>query len=188
MNQNYDGWHLQRNYAVYYSFHQYLLQQGHVVFAPDYRGSIGYGRDWRKGVYMDVGKDAKDAWMSANFIKTLPYVDTDRIEIWGLSYGGFFTLIAMTDQPTLLKAGVDVAGVVDYVKYYSDPYHGDWTRELHWAPGPKSTSLCAGVKQLFWTRMMRRPLQFRTSNDWRARCWCCTARLTSTSLISNPSG
>jgi dipeptidyl aminopeptidase/acylaminoacyl peptidase len=128
VNQNYDGWHVQRNYAVYYSFHQYLLQEGYIVFAPDYRGSVGYGRDWRNGVYMDVGgKDAKDAWMSAIFLKTLPYVDTDRIGIWGLSYGGFFTLIAMTDQPTLFKAGVDVAGVVDYVMYYSDPYHGDWT-------------------------------------------------------------
>ncbi len=128
VNQNYDGWHVQRNYAVYYSFHQYLLQQGYVVFAPDYRGSIGYGRDWRNGVYMDVGgKDAKDAWMSANYLKALPYVDGDRIGVWGLSYGGFFTLIAMTDQPKLFRAGVDVAGVVDYAMYYSDPYHGDWT-------------------------------------------------------------
>ena len=128
VNQNYDGWHVQRNYAVYYSFHQYLLQQDYVVFAPDYRGSIGYGRDWRNGVYMDVGgNDAKDAWMSANYLKTLPYVDSDRIGIWGLSYGGFFTLIAMTDQPTLFRAGVDVAGVVDYIMYYNDPFHGDWT-------------------------------------------------------------
>ena len=128
INQNYDGWHVQRNYAVYYSFHQYLLQQGYVVIVPDYRGSIGYGRDWRNGVYMDVGgNDAKDAWMAANYLKTLPYVDSSRMGIWGLSYGGFFTLIAMTDQPTLFRAGVDVAGVVDYRMYYSDPYHGDWT-------------------------------------------------------------
>ena len=128
VNQNYDGWHVQRNYAVYYSFHQYLLQEGYVVFAPDYRGSIGYGRDWRAGVYMDVGgKDAKDAWMSANYLKTLPYVDPNRIGVWGLSYGGFFTLIAVTDQPTLFRAAVDVAGVVDYRMYYHDPYHGDWT-------------------------------------------------------------
>jgi dipeptidyl aminopeptidase/acylaminoacyl peptidase len=128
INQNYDGWHVQRNYAVYYSYHQYLLQQGYVVLAPDYRGSIGYGRDWRNGVYMDVGgNDAKDAWMGANYLKTLPYVDAGRIGIWGLSYGGFFTLIAMTDQPTLFRAGVDVAGVADYRMYYSDPYHGDWT-------------------------------------------------------------
>jgi dipeptidyl aminopeptidase/acylaminoacyl peptidase len=128
VNQNYDGWHVQRNYAVYYSIHQYFLQKGYVVLAPDYRGSIGYGRDWRTGVYMDVGgKDAKDAWMGGNYLKTLPYVDSDRIGVWGLSYGGFFTLIAMTDQPKLFRAGVDVAGVVDYVMYYSDPYHGDWT-------------------------------------------------------------
>ena len=128
INQNYDGWHVQRNYAVYYSFHQYLLQKGYVVIAPDYRGSIGYGREWRTGVYMDVGgKDAKDAWMAANYLKTLGYVDTDRVGVWGLSYGGFFTLIAVTDQPRLFRAGVDVAGVVDYAMYYEDPYHGGWT-------------------------------------------------------------
>jgi dipeptidyl aminopeptidase/acylaminoacyl peptidase len=128
VNQNYDGWHIQRNYAVYYSFHQYLLQQGYIVVAPDYRGSIGYGRDWREGVYMDVGgKDAKDAWMVANYLKTLPYVDAGRIGVWGLSYGGFFTLIAVTDQPKLFRAAVDVAGVVDYAMYYEDPYHGGWT-------------------------------------------------------------
>lgn len=128
VNQNYNGWHVERNYAVYYSFHQYLLQKGYVVFAPDYRGSIGYGRDWRTAVHMDVGgRDAKDAWMAGNYLKTLPYVDGDRMGVWGLSYGGFFTLIAMTDQPRLFRAGVDVAGVVDYKMYYGDPYHGDWT-------------------------------------------------------------
>ncbi len=128
VNQNYDGWHVQRNYAVYYSFHQYLLQKGYVVFAPDYRGSIGYGKAWRQGVYMDVGgNDAKDAWMAAHYLKTLPYVDSERLGVWGLSYGGFFTLIAVTDQPTLYRAAVDVAGVVDYAMYYEDPYHGGWT-------------------------------------------------------------
>jgi dipeptidyl aminopeptidase/acylaminoacyl peptidase len=128
VNQGYDGWHVQRNYAVYYSFHQYLLQKGYVVIMPDYRGSIGYGKAWREGVYMDVGgKDAKDAWMVTNYLKTLPYVDMDRVGVWGLSYGGFFTLIAVTDQPTLFRAAVDVAGVVDYAMYYEDPYHGGWT-------------------------------------------------------------
>jgi len=128
VNQNYDGWHVQRNYAVYYSFHQYLLQQGYVVIAPDYRGSIGYGRAWREGVYMDVGgKDAKDAWMAVNYLKDLPFVDVNRVGVWGLSYGGFFTLIAVTDQPKAFRAAVDVAGVVDYAMYYEDPYHGWWT-------------------------------------------------------------
>jgi dipeptidyl aminopeptidase/acylaminoacyl peptidase len=128
INQNYDGWHIQRNYAVYYSFHQYLLQQGYVVFAPDYRGSIGYGAKWRSAVYMDVGgKDAEDASRAGDYLKTLPYVDGNRIGVWGLSYGGFFTLIAVTRHPALFRSGVDVAGVVDYTMYYNDPYHGDWT-------------------------------------------------------------
>ncbi|OLB21747.1 MAG: hypothetical protein AUH16_01630 [Acidobacteria bacterium 13_2_20CM_57_7] len=158
VNQNYDGWHVQRNYAVYYSFHQYLLQQGYVVFAPDYRGSIGYGRDWRNGVYMDVGgKDAKDAWMSANYLKTLPYVDSDRIGVWGLSYGGFFTLIAMTDQPKLFRAGVDVAGVVDYVTYYSDPYHGDWTASRIGTP-QQNPQVYANASPISHIDRLERPL------------------------------
>jgi dipeptidyl aminopeptidase/acylaminoacyl peptidase len=126
INQNYDGWHVQLNYAVYYSFHQYLLQKGYVVLAPDYRGSIGYGREWRQGVYMDVGgKDAQDAAAAADYLKALGYVDPERIGIWGLSYGGFFTLIAMTDRPTAYRCGVDVAGSVDYRMWYEDP-GGAW--------------------------------------------------------------
>ena len=158
VNQNYDGWHVQRNYAVYYSFHQYLLQQGYVVIAPDYRGSIGYGRAWREDVYMDVGgKDAKDAWMSANYLKTLPYVDADRVGVWGLSYGGFFTLIAVTDQPTLFRAAVDVAGVVDYAMYYEDPYHGGWTASRIGTP-EQHPDVYANASPLSHVDRLQRPL------------------------------
>jgi dipeptidyl aminopeptidase/acylaminoacyl peptidase len=126
INQNYDGWHVQLNYSVYYSFHQYLLQRGYVVLAPDYRGSIGYGREWRQGVYMDVGgKDAQDAAAASDYLGGLSYVDPGRIGIWGLSYGGFFTLIAMTDRPAAYRCGVDVAGSVDYRMWYEDP-GGAW--------------------------------------------------------------
>ena len=158
INQNYDGWHVQRNYAVYNSFHQYLLQKGYVVFAPDYRGSIGYGRAWRNGVYMDVGgKDAKDAWMAGNYLKTLPYVDPDRIGVWGLSYGGFFTLIAVTDQPTLFRAAVDVAGVVDYAMYYTDPYHGGWTVSRIGTP-EENPRVYAQASPILHMDRLRRPL------------------------------
>ena len=127
-NQNYDGWHVQRNYAVYYSVHQYLLQQGYVVITPDYRGSIGYGSAWRDGQYMDLGgKDFRDAAASAAYLKSLAYVDPNRIGIWGLSYGGFITLLAVTSLPTTFACGVDVAGVGDWAMYYDDPYHGAWT-------------------------------------------------------------
>jgi dipeptidyl aminopeptidase/acylaminoacyl peptidase len=158
VNQNYDGWHVQRNYAVYYSYHQYLLQKGYVVFAPDYRGSIGYGRAWRQGVYMDVGgNDAKDAWMAANYLRTLGYVDMDRVGVWGLSYGGFFTLIAVTDQPTLYRAAVDVAGVVDYAMYYEDPYHGGWTASRIGTP-EQNPKVYAQASPLSHVDRLARPL------------------------------
>jgi dipeptidyl aminopeptidase/acylaminoacyl peptidase len=158
VNQNYDGWHVQRNYAVYYSFHQYLLQQGYVVVAPDYRGSIGYGKAWREAVHMDVGgKDAKDAWMIANYLKTLPYVDTEKVGVWGLSYGGFFTLIAVTDQPKLFRAAVDVAGVVDYAMYYEDPYHGGWTASRIGTP-EQNPKVYEGASPLSHVDRLERPL------------------------------
>ena len=158
INQNYDGWHVQRNYAVYYSFHQYLLQQGYVVIAPDYRGSIGYGRDWRQGVHNDVGgRDAKDAWMAARYLAGLGYVDADRMGVWGLSYGGFFTLIAMTDQPTLFRAGVDVAGVVDYAMYYDDPYHGAWTASRIGTPS-QNPAVYANASPISHIDRLARPL------------------------------
>lgn len=158
INQNYDGWHVERNYAVYYSFHQYLLQEGYVVFAPDYRGSIGYGRDWRDAVYHDIGgKDATDAWMAGNYLKTLPYVDPNRIGVWGLSYGGFFTLKALTDQPTLFRAGVDVAGVVDFAMYYTDPYHSEWTASRIGTP-QENPEVYAQTKPIDHIDRLARPL------------------------------
>ncbi len=158
VNQGYDGWHVQRNYAVYYSFHQYLLQKGYVVIMPDYRGSIGYGKAWREGVYMDVGgKDAKDAWMVTNYLKTLPYVDMDRVGVWGLSYGGFFTLIAVTDQPKLFRAAVDVAGVADYAMYYEDPYHGGWTASRIGTP-EQNPEVYANASPLSHIDRLERPL------------------------------
>ena len=128
VNQSYDGFHPDRNEGVYYEFHQYLLQQGYVVIAPDYRGSIGYGRDWRNDVYMDVGgKDANDARHGLSVFEDARLRRSERVGVWGLSYGGFFTLIAVTHEPTWFRAAVDVAGLADYHLYYEDPYHGGWT-------------------------------------------------------------
>jgi len=158
VNQNYDGWHVERNYAVYYSFHQYLLQRGYVVIAPDYRGSIGYGSAWREGVYMDVGgKDFRDAALSADYLKTLPYVDPGRIGVWGLSYGGFFTLLCLTEMPTTFRAGVNVAGVADYAMYWEDPYHGGWTTSRIGTPAD-SPAVYAQASPVSHVDRLARPL------------------------------
>lgn len=114
LDQNYLGWHPD-SYRMYYAMHQYLAQQGYVILTPDMRGSYGYGRDWAVGTYRDVGgAEYMDVAAGADYLKTLDYVDPDRIGVWGLSYGGFLTLQAVTVTPTLFRCAIDVAGVTDW--------------------------------------------------------------------------
>lgn len=128
VTQNFDGWHTRRDYAVYYSFHQYLAQKGYVVLAVDYRGSIGYGKAWRQGHYRDLGgRDYEDVAAGMDYLKTLGFVDTTRVGVWGLSYGGFMTLQALTVTPELFRCGINVAGVVDWRDWYRDP-GGPWIK------------------------------------------------------------
>jgi dipeptidyl aminopeptidase/acylaminoacyl peptidase len=128
ITQNFDGWHVRRDYAVYYSVHQYLLQRGYVVLSVDYRGSIGYGKAWRQGHYRDLGgADYRDIAAGVDYMKTLGYVDTARVGVWGLSYGGFMALQALTVTPELFRCAIDVAGVDDWADWYHDP-DGPWIR------------------------------------------------------------
>ena len=126
-DQNYLGWH-PGSYRMYYSASLYLAQQGYVVLTPDYRGSSGYSRDWATGVHMGLGvSDATDVASGADYLKTLDYVDPDRIGVWGLSYGGYLTLQVMTRDPLLFRCGINVAGVVDWATYgagYTTPRLG----------------------------------------------------------------
>jgi dipeptidyl aminopeptidase/acylaminoacyl peptidase len=124
--QNYDGWHTRRDYAVYYSFHQFLAQRGYVVIAPDYRGSVGYGREWRTAPYRDLGGlDYQDVAAAVPYLESLSYVDSGRVGVWGLSYGGFLTLQALTSHPERYRCGIDVAGVQDFRDWFRDP-GGNW--------------------------------------------------------------
>jgi dipeptidyl aminopeptidase/acylaminoacyl peptidase len=121
-DQNYLGWH-PGAYRMYYAMHQYLAQQGYVILTPDYRGSSGYSRDWAIGDYMDMGgAETKDVAAGVDYLKTLSYVDPDRIGVWGLSYGGFMTLQAITTSPTLYRCAIDVAGVGDWATWSSSSY------------------------------------------------------------------
>jgi len=116
-DQNFLGWH-PFSYRMYYSANQYLAQQGYVILTVDYRGSSGYGRDWGTGHHLDLGgPDALDVASGADYLKTLPYIDPDRIGVWGLSYGGFLTLQVLTRTPTLFRCGINVAGVSDWATW-----------------------------------------------------------------------
>jgi len=113
-DQNYLAWH-PGFYRMYYSMSEYLAQQGYVILTPDYRGSSGYSRDWGTGVSRDLGGgETQDVNAGADYLKTLSYVDPDRIGIWGLSYGGFMTLQSVITDPKLFRCAIDVAGVGDW--------------------------------------------------------------------------
>lgn len=113
--QNYLGWDINPTYWMYYGVHQYLAQQGYVILTVDYRRSSGYSREWATGSYMDMGgAETLDVASGADYLKTLNFVDPDRIGVWGLSYGGFMTLQSVTVTPTVFRAAIDVAGVTDW--------------------------------------------------------------------------
>lgn len=113
-DQNYLAWH-PGAYRMYYAMSVYLAQQGYVILTPDYRGSSGYSRDWATGVSRDLGGgETQDVNAGADYLKTLDYVDPDRIGIWGLSYGGFMTLQSVLTDPKPFRCAIDVAGVGDW--------------------------------------------------------------------------
>ena len=101
-------------------FHSILTNRGFIVLDIDYRGSFGYGREWRTDVYKRVGDiDLEDIMTGVEYLKSLPYVNSDRIGVWGWSYGGFLTCMAMFKKGKHFKAGVAVAPVCRWENYDS---------------------------------------------------------------------
>ncbi len=101
-----------------FAFNTYLAQHGFVVLEPDYRGSSGYGREWRTDVYLHMGgKDLEDVLGGLDYLRSLGNIDMDKIGIWGVSYGGFLTNMAMFLAPNEFRAGASWAGVNDWENY-----------------------------------------------------------------------
>lgn len=100
-----------QEHPVYAGFRQYLLDQGIGLLVPNIRGSTGYGQSYQKLIYRDWGGgDLQDLKACAEFLRTLPWVDPDRIAIFGGSYGGFAVLQAVTRLPDYWTCGVDFCG------------------------------------------------------------------------------
>ena len=110
------------SYYREYMFHHLLRERGFVVFDIDYRGSAGYGRDWRTGIYRHMGgKDLTDQVDAVNYLVKEHGVDPKRIGVYGGSYGGFITLMAMFTQPDIFAAGAALRPVTDWA-HYNNPY------------------------------------------------------------------
>jgi dipeptidyl aminopeptidase/acylaminoacyl peptidase len=110
------------SYSREYLFHHLLMERGYLVLDIDYRGSAGYGRDWRTAIYRHMGgKDLDDHVDAARWLVREHGVDPKRIGIYGGSYGGFITLMAMFTQPGVFAAGAALRPVTDW-DHYNHPY------------------------------------------------------------------
>lgn len=105
------------HYYREYMFHNLLVDQGYTVLDVDYRASAGYGRDYRTAIYRHMGgRDVQDFIDAKNYLATLS-IDTNRVGIYGGSYGGFVTLMSLFQHPDAFACGAALRSVTDWSHY-----------------------------------------------------------------------
>ena len=118
-----------------YLWHQMLAEKGYIVVSVENRGTSGRGSAFRKATYANLGKlETIDQGEGAKYLATLPYVDKARIGIWGWSYGGYMTSLAMTKNADLFKMGIAVAPVTNW-RYYDTVYTERYLKTPQENPG-----------------------------------------------------
>jgi dipeptidyl aminopeptidase/acylaminoacyl peptidase len=107
------GWHYSDYYTNAYAMNQYLASRGYVVLSVNYRLGIGYGHDFHRPLNAGVqgAAEYQDVKAGAEYLQRLPQVDAKRIGIYGGSYGGYLTALALARDSKLFAAGVDIHGV-----------------------------------------------------------------------------
>ena len=107
------GWHYSDYYSNAYAMNQYLASRGFIVLSVNYRLGIGYGHDFHrpKNAGAQGASEYLDVKAAGEYLRTLPQVDPKRIGIYGGSYGGYLTALALARDSQLFAAGVDIHGV-----------------------------------------------------------------------------
>ena len=104
------------------SWETYMAQKGYLLFILDNRGSENRGRDFEQATFRQLGQiEMQDQMKGVDFLKSLPYVDADRLGVHGWSFGGFMTISLMTNYPDVFKVGVAGGPVIDW-KWYEVMY------------------------------------------------------------------
>ena len=110
------------------SWETYMAQKGYVLFILDNRGSENRGRDFEQATFHQLGQiEMQDQMKGVEFLRSLPYVDIERLGVHGWSYGGFMTISLMTNYPDVFKVGVAGGPVIDWKWYevmYGERYMG----------------------------------------------------------------
>ncbi len=109
------------NYASR-SWETYMAQKGYILFILDNRGSENRGKEFEQATFRHLGQEEmRDQMCGVEYLKSLPYVDADRIGVHGWSFGGFMTISLMTNYPDVFKVGVAGGPVIDW-KWYEVMY------------------------------------------------------------------
>ncbi|MGI8546281.1 MAG: prolyl oligopeptidase family serine peptidase [Gemmatimonadaceae bacterium] len=105
-------------YPREYMFNQFLARNGYIVIDADYRASDGYGRDWRTAIYRWMGgRDLQDEVDVSRYLTATYHIPPSRIGMYGGSYGGFMTLMALFTAPEYFGAGAALRSVTDWAHY-----------------------------------------------------------------------
>ena len=111
------SWHWQSR-----SWETYMAQKGYILFILDNRGSENRGRDFEQATFRQLGQiEMQDQMKGVDFLRTLPYVDMQRLGVHGWSFGGFMTITLMLNHPDVFKVGVAGGPVIDW-KWYEVMY------------------------------------------------------------------
>jgi dipeptidyl aminopeptidase/acylaminoacyl peptidase len=112
------GWHYMYYYNNAYALNQYLANRGYIVLSVNYRSGIGYGLNFREALsYGGTGaSEYNDVQAAANYLRARNDVDAARVGVWGGSYGGYLTALALARNSDIFRAGVDFHGVHDWAK------------------------------------------------------------------------
>jgi dipeptidyl aminopeptidase/acylaminoacyl peptidase len=110
------GWHYMDYYSHAYAVNQYLANHGFVVLTVNYRLGIGYGHDFHHPAHAGPwgASEYQDVKAAGAFLRSLPGVDSTRVGIWGGSYGGLLTALALARDSRMFRTGVDLHGVHDW--------------------------------------------------------------------------
>ncbi len=110
--------HFWSQYPREFMFNNYLASKGYVVLDLDYRASAGYGRDWRTAIYRFMGgRDLQDQVDASRYLEKTVGINPERVGMYGGSYGGFMTLMALFTEPKHFGAGAALRSVTDWAHY-----------------------------------------------------------------------
>jgi len=117
------GWHYSDYYSNAYALNQFLASRGYIVLSVNYRLGIGYGHDFHRPLNAGVqgASEYQDVKAGAEYLQRLPQVDAKRVGIYGGSYGGYLTALALARDSKLFAAGVDIHGVHNWTAERAGP-------------------------------------------------------------------